>query len=80
MSAGWHSRILQIFDKVEKRIARAFPVFRIDKFAKVMPIFCASSVMEILRSTKRRSRLTLIGKIEHPILLIGHFYEGVHLL
>lgn len=80
MSAGWHSRILQIFERVENRIARAFPVFKIDKFAKVMPIFCASSVIEILRSTKMRSRLTLIGKNKNPILLIGHFYEGVHLL
>jgi len=36
MSPGWHCRILQIASSVEKRIARAFPVLRMDKFCGVM--------------------------------------------
>ena len=32
MSPGWHESAAQIASSVEKRIARAFPVFRIDRF------------------------------------------------
>jgi hypothetical protein len=35
---------------VEKRTARAFPVLRIDRFARVIPMVSASSVRVILRS------------------------------
>ena len=38
ISLGWHSNASQIASSVEKRIAFAFPVFKIDKLAKVIPI------------------------------------------
>ncbi|MFT6196958.1 MAG: hypothetical protein ACJAXY_001286, partial [Nonlabens sp.] len=37
MSPGWHSRASQIASRVENRTAFAFPVFKIERFAVVIP-------------------------------------------
>jgi hypothetical protein len=50
MSPGWHESASQIASSVEKRIARALPVLRIDRLASVMPTRSASSVSVIRRS------------------------------
>jgi hypothetical protein len=46
---------------VENRIAFAFPVFRIDRFARVMSTASDNSVSDICRSPNTSSRLTVIG-------------------
>ena len=46
---------------VENRIARALPVFKIERFACVMPIFSASSPEEIFLFAIITSRLTTIA-------------------
>ena len=61
MSPGWHASASQIASSVEKRIARAFPVLRIDRLARVIPIRSASSVSVIRRSWSRSSSLTAIA-------------------
>src|SRR6516164_6415074 len=43
-SPGWHCSASQMASSVEKRTARAFPVFRIDRLASVIPILSDSSV------------------------------------
>ena len=47
--------------KVEKRMAFAFPVLRIDKLEGVMFIFSARSPRDILRLAIITSKLTIIG-------------------
>src|SRR5947199_79481 len=44
MSPGWHESASQIASSVEKRIARALPVLRIERLASVIPTRSASSV------------------------------------
>ena len=44
MSPGWQPSASQIASSVEKRIARALPVFRMDRFTIVIPTRSASSV------------------------------------
>jgi len=61
MSAGWHSNALQIADKVEKRTAFALPDFKMDKFAVVMPIISASSLLRILRLASITSKFTMMA-------------------
>lgn len=61
MSLGWQSKALQIASKVEKRIALAFPDFKIDRFTAVMPIVSAKSLLFILRLASITSRFTIIG-------------------
>ena len=61
MSPGWHSSTLQIASSVENRIAFAFPVFRIDRFASVMSTASDNSVSDICRRPSIASRLTVIG-------------------
>jgi len=46
---------------VEKRIAFAFPFFKIDKFAIVIPTLSDSSVTLIFRFANMTSRFTIIG-------------------
>ena len=40
-SPGWQSKASQMAERVEKRMALAFPVFRMERLAGVMPIFSA---------------------------------------
>lgn len=60
MSLGWQSKALQIASKVENRTAFAFPDFRIDIFAVVIPIISASSLLFILRLTSMMSKFTFM--------------------
>lgn len=55
-SRGWQSSALQIASSVEKRIARAFPVFSVERLARVMLTSADSSVNVILRSINMRSK------------------------
>src|SRR3954453_20384692 len=57
---------------VEKRIARAFPVLRIDRLASVMSILSASSVSVIRRSWSRSSSLTAIAMSHRPFEVFAH--------
>src|SRR5690242_15019147 len=57
-SPGWQSSTSQIASSVEKRIARALPVFRIDRLAMLISTRAASSVSVIRRSWSSSSSLT----------------------
>jgi hypothetical protein len=72
MSPGWHERALQIASRVEKRIARALPVLRIERLASVMPTRSASSVSVIRRSWSRSSSLTAIAMSHRPFEVFAH--------
>lgn len=60
ISSGWQFKTWHIFYNVTKRIPRALPVFKIDKFAGVISIFSASAFDEIFLSNITQSKLTLI--------------------
>lgn len=60
MSPGVHSSTLQIAFSVENLIAFAFPVFRIERFAVVIPTFSESSFSDILRFAIMTSKFTII--------------------
>src|SRR3954451_5418925 len=60
-SPGWQSSSRHRAESVEKRTARALPVFRIDRLAMVTPTRSASSVSDMRRSSRTRSRLTRMG-------------------
>lgn len=60
-SPGWQSNALQIASRVESRIARAFPFFRIEIFAIVIPTFSVSSVTLIFRFASITSMLMIIA-------------------
>ena len=68
MSPGWQSNSLQIASSVEKRIAFAFPVFRIERLAGVRSIFSASSLSEIFRFAIITSKFTIIGIVQVLII------------
>src|ERR687898_449875 len=72
MSPGWHESASQIASSVEKRIARALPVLRIDRLASVMPTRSASSVSVIRRSWSRSSSLTAIAISDRPFEVFAH--------
>src|SRR5450755_2451102 len=72
MSPGWHESASQIASSVEKRIARALPVLRIDKLASVIPTRSASSVSVIRRSWSRSSSLTAIAMSHRPFEVFAH--------
>jgi hypothetical protein len=55
-SPGWQLRASQILVRLVKRIARAWPFFKIDRFTIDMPACSASSVRVISRSWRRWSR------------------------
>lgn len=61
MSAGWQSSALQMDSNVLKRIALAFPVFKIDKFDNVKSTLSESSFKEILRLAIITSKFTIMG-------------------
>src|SRR5450755_1221042 len=72
MSPGWHESASQIASSVEKRMARALPVLRIDKLASVIPTRSASSVSVIRRSWSRSSSLTAIATSHRPFEVFAH--------
>ena len=61
MSPGWQSNALQIASRVENRIALAFPFFKMERFAIVMPTLSASSVTLIFRLASITSILTIVA-------------------
>lgn len=61
MSPGWQSNALQIASRVVKRTALAFPVFSMDRLAKVSPTLAESSFSEIFLSAITTSKLMIIG-------------------
>ena len=60
ISPGWQSSSLHMAFRVEKRIARTFPVFRLERLTLEMPTRSASSFREIFRSAITRSSLKII--------------------
>src|SRR4030095_7723081 len=72
MSPGWHDSASQIASSVEKRIARALPVLRIERLASVIPTRSASSVSVIRRSWSRSSSLTAIAMSTRPFEVFAH--------
>jgi len=60
MSPGWQSNALHSPARVENLIALAFPFFRIERFAMVMPTLSESSVTLIFRLARMTSMLTMI--------------------
>src|SRR5690348_1208982 len=72
MSPGWHESASQIASSVEKRIARALPVLRIERLASVILTWSASSVSVIRRSWSRSSSLTAIAISHRPLEVFAH--------
>src|SRR6266700_3607933 len=72
MSPGWHESASQIAASVEKRIARALPVLRIERLASAIPIRSASSVSVIRRSWSRSPSLTAIAMSHCPVEVFAH--------
>src|SRR5205814_10527504 len=72
MSPGWQESVPQIALSVEKRIARALPVLRIERLASAIPIRSASSVSVIRRSWSRSSSLTEIAMSPRPFERFAH--------
>src|SRR3954466_7277402 len=72
MSPGWHESASHIASSVEKRIARALPVLRIERLASVIPTRSASSVNVIRRSWSRSSSLTAIAMSHRPFEVFAH--------
>ena len=75
MSPGWQSSALQMASSVEKRMAFALPVFRMERLAWVMPILSASSCDDILRRAIITSTFTMIlirltGVLDGQFLLV----------
>src|SRR4029077_6179258 len=62
----------QIASSVEKRIARALPVFKIERLARVIPTRSASSVSVIRPSCRRSSSLAAIAMSARPFELFAH--------
>lgn len=61
ISAGWQSNALHIAFSVENRIAFAFPDFKIERFAVVIPMVSANSLLFILRFASITSKFTRIA-------------------
>ncbi len=61
MSLGWQSNALQMASKVLKRIALAFPVFKIERLDNVKSTLSESSFREIFRFAITTSKFTIIG-------------------
>src|SRR5882672_1463984 len=72
MSPGWQESAWQIVSSVEKRIARALPVLRIERLASVIPTRSARSVSVIRRSWSRSSSLTAIAISHRPFEVFAH--------
>ena len=61
MSPGWQSSSRQMASSVEKRMALAFPVFRMERLAGVRSMRSASVPREIFRLAIITSRFTIMG-------------------
>src|ERR1017187_6907776 len=61
MSPGWQFKCLQMASSGEKRMARALPVLRTERFCGVMSTPSARSFRRILRWARTTSRLTMMG-------------------
>src|SRR5438105_10183970 len=72
MSPGWQPSAPQIASSVEKRMARALPVLRIERLASVMSMLSASSVRVIRRSWSSSSSLTAMAMSHHPFEVFTH--------
>lgn len=59
-SPGWHSSALQMASSVLNRIALAFPVLSMERFASVRSTFSDSSFSDIFRLAIMTSRFTII--------------------
>src|SRR5665213_698427 len=81
VSPGWQSSVSQIASSVEKRMALALPVLRMDRFCGVNSTASDRSFSRILRCARTTSRLTMMdiikvgadiqpptSNIEHPML------------
>ena len=67
ISPGWQLSSIQIALSVENRIAFALPVFKMDKFAFVMPTLSESSLSDIFRFAIITSRFTIIPNGSPPL-------------
>src|SRR5688572_27722095 len=72
MSPGWQESASQIASSVEKRIARALPVLRIERLASVIPTLSARSVSVIRRSCSTSSSLTTMAMSDGPFEVVAH--------
>lgn len=61
MSPGWQFSTSQIVSNVLKRMAFAFPVFRMERLDSVKPTFSESSFSDIFRFAIITSKFTIIG-------------------
>src|SRR5437868_1315499 len=79
MSPGWQSNALQIASRVENRIALAFPFFKIERFAIVIPTLSVSSVTLILRLASITSILTIMltSTASYRQVILGLHVHGV---
>src|SRR3989344_880732 len=64
ISPGWQFNALQIASRVLKRIAFAFPVFKIERLDNVKSTLSESSFREILRFAIITSKFTTIGIVK----------------
>src|SRR5688500_11961899 len=71
-SPGWHCSAWQIASRVENRMARAFPVLRIERFGSASPIRSDSSVSVMRRAWRRSSSLTMIATSDGPLEVVAH--------
>src|SRR6056297_2900078 len=74
ISPGWQSKASQMDSNVEKRIALAFPVLRMERLAVVIPTFSASSLLFISRLASIMSKLIKIAILKW----LGHFLVLSH--
>lgn len=77
MSPGWQSRISQMLVRVEKRMALAFPVLRIDRLEGVISIRDASSPSDIFRLAIITSRFIIIGTVKGGFIMYGLYCQFV---
>ena len=79
ISPGWHSSVSQIASSVEKRMALALPVLRMDRFCGVMSTASARSFRRILRCARTTSRLTMMGiNLNRQFLFLLNLPAFVH--
>ena len=79
ISPGWHSSVSQMASSVEKRMALALPVLRMDRFCGVMSTAVARSFSRILRCARTTSRLTMMGiNLNGQFLFLLNFPALVH--
>src|ERR1700716_2153821 len=72
MSPGWQPSAPQIASSVEKRMARALPVLRIERLASVMSMRSASSVRVIRLSLSSSSSLMAMAMSHRPFEVLPH--------